>query len=144
MICTGSILKNQAIAGQRLLLAWFNNIIKCEAWLATKVICYLLNWNVNILLYIDTLQLNLNFIHVCHYSVCLHVYHMWNFNKNRCAHGLLHFILACTRLPVNTLNTQVMHIMGSHLVGHTTPVLYRCIIDTYRQRNASVLQLDNF
>ena len=33
-------------------------------------------------------------------------------------------ILACTRLPVNICNTQVIHVMSLHLVCHTTHVVY--------------------
>ena len=41
------------------------------------------------------------------------------------AHVLVHALLVCTQLPVNTCKTQVMHIMSSDLVCHTTHVVYR-------------------
>ena len=33
-----------------------------------------------------------------------------------CAHALLHTILVCTRLAVNTCDSQVLHVTSSHLV----------------------------
>ena len=67
-----------------------------------------------------TVQLNLNLTTCAGTRLCLHIYHMQNF-KNWHVHALLHVILACAR---GIANTREVHIMSSHLVCHTTRVVY--------------------
>ena len=71
-----------------------------------------------------TVQLNLNFTDMCQYT-CVPVYSLHVKLKIWHAHAVLYTILACTWLPVNTCDIQVMHFMSLHLVWHTTHVMYR-------------------
>ena len=58
--------------------------------------------------------------------------------------ALLHTILVYTLVPVNTQDTQEMHVTSSHLICYTTHVVYRYNNYSYRQGNTSVLQLLGF
>ena len=56
--------------------------------------------------------------------MCMHIYLVKNL-KIWHTHALLHTILVSAPQPVNTHDTQVMHFTSSHLVYHTTCVVYR-------------------
>ena len=56
--------------------------------------------------------LNLNFTDAC---ACIFI---------ACKTSVLHAVLACALVPVNTCDTQGMHIVSSHLICYTTCVMH--------------------
>ena len=60
-------------------------------------------------------QLNLIFTGMCQYT-CVPAYLLHVYLKIWHAHTVLHTVLACAQLPVNTCDIKVMHVMSWHLV----------------------------
>ena len=66
--------------------------------------------------YVRTVQLNLNFTHVCRHTrvqahACACTFNECKTSKTGVVHALLHAILVCACRPVNTSDTREMHIM---------------------------------